>query len=307
MAALFLRMPGSDGRAERARLTMTRGEGAAMKTTWKSWAAVMMAAMGMIPLACTSSVVGGPAQPTGCPTTAPAAGSECSAAPAECSYASGPCTVKLRCDLDVGAWQSETMSCLPAAKDCLSGQDGDVCATVGETCAQSSGPCDLDGLVSICGEDHHWHFPDHVGGEGCCPHSAACPASLPAEGDPCDPCVGAQSCGYPSTCGQNNTAICQPEGAWHLFAFGDCPPPPPPDYCTNNADQSTCETDPACRWLTPGCGETPLLSAGCFTNSDCAPGSCDPSQTCQTFSYDPCFGKGCDACGAPASLCIGGL
>ena len=277
-----------------------------MKTTWKTWAAAAMTAVAMIPLGCSGSVVAIGAQPAGCPAAAPAMGSACSAAASGCTYAAGPCTVELSCDPSVGAWQSQTTSCAPMAKECLAAQEGDVCALVGDSCSPEG--CGDGDYVATCGDDHHWHLAAaSSNGEDCCPHSAACPASLPAEGDPCDPCVGAPSCGYPSTCGQNNTAICQPEGVWHLFVFGDCPPPPPPDYCTSNSTQSACETDPACRWLTPGCGETPIWGPGCFTKIDCGPGTCDQSQICQTFSYDPCLGKGCDACGAPASLCIGGL
>ena len=93
-----------------------------MKTTWKTWAAAMMAVVGMIPLGCTSSVVGGGGggggggQPPDCPAAAPATGSACSAAASGCSYAAGPCTVEMSCDLEVGAWQSQTTSCTPIYK-----------------------------------------------------------------------------------------------------------------------------------------------------------------------------------------------
>jgi hypothetical protein len=274
-----------------------------MKTTWKTWAAAMMAVVGMIPLGCTGSVVEIGAQPPGCPSTEPKAGSSCSVTASGCTYAEGPCKVELSCDAESGAWQSQTTSCAPMAKECWSAQEGDVCAVVGDGCGESPGPCAL-GFFNTCGPDHLWHSSS--GGDTCCSLDGPCPASEPADGSPCDPCSGPPSCNYPGTCG-GDVAICGSEGQWHI-GIGECPPPPPPDYCTSNNTQSACETDPECRWLTPGCGpETPLWSAGCFTKTDCAPDSCDPSQICQTFSYDPCFEKGCDACGADAHICVGGL
>jgi hypothetical protein len=274
-----------------------------MKTTWKTWAAVMMAAVGMLPLGCSGSVVGGPAQPNGCPATAPTAVSECNVAPAECSYASGPCTVKLRCDLDLGAWQLQSTTCTPMATDCLSAQEGDSCEVVGDSCATNG--CDGDHSAT-CGDDHHWHLAAISStGDNCCFHDGACPIVLPNDGETCDLCHGATACAYPSACGEDH-AFCGDDGKWHV-PIGECPPPPPPDFCTSNVDQGACEMDASCRWLTPGCGDIPLWAPGCFTISDCGPGNCGPSQICQTFSYNPCFNKGCDACGAPASLCVGGL
>lgn len=277
-----------------------------MKTTWKTWAAAMMAVVGMIPLGC-GSVVEIAAQPPGCPAAKPTSSSPCSEAASGCTYAEGPCTVELSCDPAIGAWQSATKSCSPVAKDCWSAQDGDVCAVVGDGCGESSGPCG-GGFFNSCGEDHLWHSfasGGTGGGEDCCPLTGECPADQPSEGEPCDPCYGAPSCSYPSTCG-GDYATCGQDGVWHI-SIGGCPPPPPPDLCTSLGTKGACEMDASCRWLTPGCGDTPVLSPGCFTINDCGPGTCGATELCQTFSYNPCFEKKCDACSAPASLCVWGF
>ncbi|MEP7121458.1 MAG: hypothetical protein ABJE95_11130 [Byssovorax sp.] len=275
-----------------------------MKTTWTTWAAAMIAVVATIPLGCTGSVVEIGSQPPGCPDAEPVAGAACSVTAAGCKYTEGPCAVELRCDAESAAWQSKTTSCSPVAKDCGSGQDGDVCAVIGETCGESPGPCS-GGYFNTCGDDHHWHSSVAEGGGPCCDPSGVCPAEQPTQGQPCSPCPGEPACSYSSGCGQN-FASCDPDGTWHII-FGDCPPPPPPDNCTNLGNQGACETDPSCRWLTPGCGDVPIGAPGCFTIKDCGPGTCGPSEICQTFSYNPCFNKGCDACGAPAQLCVGGL
>lgn len=275
-----------------------------MKTTWKTWAAAMIAAVTMFPLGCGSVVeVGG--QPSSCPASPPKAGSPCDPSAAGCNYTVGPCAVALSCNPEIGAWQSLTTSCLPAAKECWSAQDGDVCANVGETCGESSGPC-APSFYNTCGEDHHWFSSGSTtgGGDDCCPLNGTCPATMPHEGDDCDACYGPPACSYPSTCG-GDYASCGPDAKWHI-AYGDCPPPPPPDFCGSQSTQGACEMDAGCRWMTPGCGENPPWVAGCFQNTDCTPGDCAPGGSCQMVTYNPCLDKNCDACGAPAYLCIGG-
>ena len=97
-----------------------------MKTAWMAWAAVMAAAM--IPPGCSSVEID--PQPAGCPTAAPKAGETCSVAAAGCAYTAGPCDVELSCKAANDVWTSATKSCLPAAKECWSAQEGDVCAIV---------------------------------------------------------------------------------------------------------------------------------------------------------------------------------
>lgn len=267
-----------------------------------------MAVVGMIPLGCTGSVVEIGSQPPGCPSAEPKAGDACSVKASGCKYTEGPCAVAMSCDPESGAWQSQTTSCSPVAKDCFSGQEGDVCAVIGETCGESPGPCD-GGYFNTCGPDHHWH-PSVAGGGtggggGCCDPGGACPPMLPTDGQPCSPCPVTETCSYPGPCG-GDIATCSPQGTWQV-GIGVCPPPPPPDYCLTLGNQSSCESDPSCRWLTPGCGDVPIAAPGCFTINDCGPGTCGPSEICQKFTYNPCFNKGCDACGAPAQLCVGSL
>jgi hypothetical protein len=216
-----------------------------MKTAWMAWAAVMAAAA-MIPLGCGSVQIDPDPQPAGCPTVAPKAGEKCSVAATGCAYTAGPCDVELSCKAANDVWKSSTTSCMPAAADCWSAQEGDVCAVVGDACGEGDGPCG-EGFSSTCGEDHHWHIAS-IGGDDC--------------------------------------------------------PPPVSDYCISNGTQATCETDPACRWLTPGCGDFPLAAPGCFTTTDCNAAGCEPGTMCTQVSFNPCFGQNCDACGAETALCF---
>jgi len=269
-----------------------------MKATWKIWAAAVMAVVGMIPVGCGGSVIIGGQDPE-CPATAPKAGEACSVAASGCAYQEGPCKDTLSCDAVTGAWQSTALTCAPMAKDCWSASDGDVCAVVGESCGEGSSPCSY--FSNTCGEDHFWHSLSTGGGEDCCSYGGVCPAVQPQEGDYCDPCNTQLTCDYPGTCG-GAFASCGPDGLWHI-AISDCPPPPT-DYCNVNGNQSACETDPGCRWLTPGCDPTGVSITGCFTTDECTSTSCAPGLMCQSVVYNPCFGKNCDACGAHTTVCL---
>ncbi len=263
-----------------------------MKATLKTWAAAMMVMLGMIPVGCGGSVVIGGQDPE-CPTAAPKAGDACSVTASGCAYQDGPCKETLSCDAASGAWQKAALTCSPAATDCWSATDGDVCAVVGESCGDSAPPCFT--FSNTCGADHLWHRSSS-GDDG-----GTCPEVQPQEGESCAICYTSLSCDYPGSCG-GAYASCGPDGLWHV-ATGDCPPPPV-DYCTFNDKQASCETDPGCRWLTPGCNPSGLTLTGCFQASECSPDSCMPGTTCQKVTYDPCFGKGCDACGAETSVCL---
>ena len=149
--------------------------------------------------------------------------------------------------------------------------------------------------------DHLWHASSYGGGEDCCEHWEACPSAPPQEGDACDFCDAPTACSYPGTCG-GAAASCGTDGKWHV-AIGDCPPPPV-DACSGNGTQTACEGDSGCRWLTPGCSPNGLTVTGCFLINACSPATCQPGTTCQTVSYDPCFGKSCDACGADTTVCL---
>jgi hypothetical protein len=204
--------------------------------------------------------------------------------------------IPLGCDSLVDAFTPDA----PAPKDCKSASEGDSCAVVGDGCSEGDLGC---GATFVnCGQDHLWHISTE-GGEFC-PEKGSCPSAQPTEGGFCDPGSTRPWCPYLGPCG-NTIATCEGVGSWHLE--GGCPPPPPPlpppSPCPMNSAQAPCETDPDCRWLTPGCGPSPLSAAGCFPIAPCDPAGCQPGMTCQTMSFNPCFEKACGACNDYAYVC----
>lgn len=265
-------------------------------------ATLVMAAL-VTAAGCNTSVV----VDSNCPADAPAAGAPCTAG-ASCEYQDGPCQTTFTCDAQEKAWKAEDTTCVPAAVDCWTASDGDVCAVPGDSCGEGAGPCG-GGFENTCGDDHRWHASDYGYGDCCddscwneCSGWEACPATAPAEGEGCYPyCPGTTSCSYPTTCG-SMVATCGDDYAWHLIV-PDCPPPPV-DPCTQQGTESAC-VDAGCRWLVPGCGTPPLPEAGCYAPNDCVPGDCaDPYSTCQQVVVDPCWNKGCDACSTTAFVCL---
>lgn len=54
-----------------------------------------------------------------------------------------------------------------------------------------------------------------------------------------------------------------------------------------------------------GCGGEPAFATGCYAK--CAGGAgCPDGTTCTQVTINPCHGSMCDACGAPAELCLPG-
>jgi hypothetical protein len=139
---------------------------------------------------------------------------------------------------------------------------------------------------------------------GCNP-PGPCPAAEPAQASPCsEPATCTYTVDY--GCGpETNTATC--DGAtWSVQWGGASCNPPPPDYCSTIAAEMDCMADPACRWLTPGCGTPPLPQAGCFAATDCT-GDFDcviSGGTCQQAAINPCYNLACDACSMTVSVCL---
>jgi hypothetical protein len=100
----------------------------------------------------------------------------------------------------------------PVACDPLGGapNEGDACASPGELCDIACSNCQMK-----CGDDQIWH-------EVCW----SCPTSVPANGEPCDPCVSFGDCVYPvsTTCGtQTATASCDPMTSSWQVEIPPCP------------------------------------------------------------------------------------
>jgi hypothetical protein len=253
---------------------------------------------------CNTSVV----VDSGCPADKPVTGALCTPKGESCDYQDGPCQMTFACDAMEKTWKVETSTCVPAAVDCWSASEGDVCAIPGDSCGEGSGECG-GGFESFCGDDHLWSV-SYYEDEGCCYDECwnecagweTCPSSPPAEGEGCYPyCPGTTSCSYPTNCG-GVQATCGDDYQWHLI-IGECPPPPM-DPCSLQGTETEC-TNAGCRWLVPGCGTPSLPQAGCHAPTDCTPADCESLySTCQQVVVDPCWNKACDACSMTVSLCL---
>jgi hypothetical protein len=247
----------------------------------------------------------------GCPGEQPAYGSSCSDEGQVCGYGSDGCGNPLEIACQDGAWgYAETVaSCNPPPPE-LCPDDlpapTDSCPALGASCEYpGDGGC-IDGYQATCEEDGKWFVvvTDHC-------QEPECPAEMPAPGEPCPPSWEA-SCPYTvdTGCGPMEAQATCVDGIW-LVDTPTCNPPPP-EYCTTLATEADCGANqPFCRWLVPGCADPgtpppPLAQAGCFPSFDCASSAdCQGEAICQEVVYDPCYNKGCDACGAVASLCVG--
>lgn len=135
------------------------------------------------------------------------------------------------------------------------------------------------------------------------PPDPQCPADIPAQGGPCNwNWQAGGGCTYPvdNDCGlQMISVMCNGTTMTAEYTAPSC------GQCSA-LTEAQCATDSGCRWITPGCGMPALPMAGCFPITDCmADTDCTTAgQTCQEVSYDPCYLKACDACSAPAKVCL---
>lgn len=176
---------------------------------------------------------------------------------------------------------------------------GDVCLT-GTNCSYGADECGFP-LTATC-MDGAWQ----VQGPVPCnppPPDPQCPTDIPAAGSTCNwNWQSGFGCTYPvdNGCGlQMISVTCNGTTTTVEYSAPAC------GQCATLTTEETCSTDSACRWLTPGCGMPALPLAGCFPVADCM-GDADcttAGQTCQEFSYNPCYKQVCDACGAPAKVC----
>lgn len=136
------------------------------------------------------------------------------------------------------------------------------------------------------------------------PPDPECPTDIPALGGPCNWMWQAGfGCSYTvdNGCGMQNVSVsCNGTTMTAEYTAPTC------GQCSTLTTEGACNTDAACRWLTPGCGMPALPAAGCFPIADCAMDSdCTTAgQTCQEMSYNPCYNKACDACGGTAKVCL---
>jgi hypothetical protein len=140
-----------------------------------------------------------------------------------CTYLEAEsCSVTYRCEgasgcgdmsADTGCveqarWIILEAQCDPAAVNCNSSVEGDVCAIPGDTCYP-------DCYDRVCGDDHRWgEFVDLE----CCffTYRPECPATRPSNGSPCDQCRDHEPCDYREVrdCGEVTITASCPGSTW---------------------------------------------------------------------------------------------
>jgi len=188
--------------------------------------------------------------------------------------------------------------------------EGEPCNLVGMSCTYPvATDCAKSDDIATCAPNGAWTITYE--NEGCCNDPCSCggscggtcPSMLPAQGDPCDSEVDGFPCLYDTStpCGVVSvTATCN-SGAWNVT--------PPPCVgtgdCTIYTASEACLSDPACRWLVPGCG-MPTTVEGCYPATDCVEGTvCASGQSCLKIVFDPCWNGDCSVCSADAFVCTG--
>lgn len=220
------------------------------------------------------------------------AGSECGPPPP--GSGNNGCPSSYEC-ID-GQWQDTSGAC-PACPE-ADPLEGDACVVATQECEYSVGPCLQDPAFNVytC-TNGAWEltFSD-------CTPETLCPDSLPIDGSDCTGWTNANDCYFDVSawCSADQDvayASCDVSTlTWKVEMPASC------EGCLYT-DAASCEADADCRWLVPGCGENPLLAAGCAPIADCAPDSCTGGATCSTYDADPCWNTLCDACSAPVSIC----
>jgi hypothetical protein len=198
-----------------------------------------------------------------------------------------------------GDWVDTAGACPEPECPELEPSDSGACSEIGQQCSywHEDEPC---------GEEQGYH--DYQCGDGGwtlvgtrCSPPPECPFVLPVAGTDCSEYPLASACPFEieGECGPTMAlAQCIDDGAgplWNVIAADSCD-------CSVQADPTSCE-EAGCRWLVPGCGDSPLWQTGCFPAEDCTADSCGEGYVCAEVSVNPCWNEACDACGAPAAVC----
>lgn len=179
---------------------------------------------------------------------------------------------------------------------------GDPCDSLGISCPYESQQTECGppgGQVTFQCTDSGWA---QLGQR--CTLPAECPAQKPDNGTDCSDWPNAVTCLYSveTACGPTAVyASCVPSGEPSLAWFSELPEQVCP--CHELTTAEACGAS-QCRWLEPGCGDDPPVQAGCYDFADCVPNNCDAGAECVTVSTDPCWDTLCNACDAPAAVCL---
>jgi hypothetical protein len=234
--------------------------------------------------------------PVDCPAEPPQEGTPCNEAVPGCGYPDGDCGYSYYCSN--GTW-AYTYECLDGCPGTMP-TEGDDCESLTTQCTYETEdvPCGPDGgIVHFQCTEQGWTAL----GPRCQPEPE-CPDQLPTAGYDCTGWDYAYFCSYEvlTGCGiKTAVASCYQDGTslWDVD-LESCP------SCADMPSIASCAAAPECRWLVPGCDQPPAFEAGCFPAADCAPDSCGAGEACAETSYDPCWDSECNACAAPAQVCL---
>jgi hypothetical protein len=256
----------------------------------------------LAPLACGSTVTTSNPPGPECPAETPASGSAC-AGGLSCFYPSPDgCDDREATCVD-GVWQVGWggSTCNPPPPPWCP----ELLPAHGESCygpidCTYQDECGQNVTASCGGESATWTVNDVVS----CNPPPPCPAELPENNSLCDfetSCAVAVD----SACGVlMATATCAvaEDGSlrWEVAA-PLCEAPADCDAFAGNPSQ--CELHTSCRWLVSGCDPSGVFfPSACYPADDCV--SCEPGEACTPVTFDPCWDSFCDACGAPAAICL---
>ncbi|MFO0552050.1 MAG: hypothetical protein U0271_26930 [Polyangiaceae bacterium] len=196
-------------------------------------------------------------------------------------------------------WELVESSCADPGPGCPIAEpwNGDPCEEVGRMCSYDH-PCGtLTTLVAECTVDGWLTWQPRCGPSG------PCPIKMPVVGTDCSDYSDAPYCYYSVSCGAAESEVtleCIPGGDWAIVDPATCAD------CRLLANEASCATATGCEWLRPGCGDEaqPPIVEGCYPVEDCQTTGCAADEVCVDFTYDPCAGQDCNACGATYSVCL---
>lgn len=218
-------------------------------------------------------------------------GELCSPEGEQCVYDGGGCTINALCA--DGTWVVDSSTCVT---ECGTGESGGYCAVVGDACISGY---DCGARQWECKSDHTW-WVKNVAGPCCGSPVHECPAQMPIDGSPCDPCSDLAPCAYSvfTACGEQEAQLqCAQGGVWEVLVAPSCD-------CAAHATIDACSADPGCRYLSGGC-DAPTLDAGaCFPLLDCSGDiPCPDGTLCTAVNANDCGIDPCVQC-VSVSVCL---
>lgn len=264
-------------------------------------------ALGVSAAGCGGQIIG---PNGGCPESTPSSGSACPG-DGTCTYSDG-CGSPITATCAGGVWSvSYEGTCNPPPpQECpLSVPSAtEYCWEPGFTCTYTD-ECGQTITATCDGSVFQVSWPPLSCNP---PPPVECPLDPPTAGAGCAPDVAAYTCDYvvDTACGPTPlSATCDLDasGLWSWSISAEtCTPATP--QCALYASAGACELDTTCRWLEPAScppsPESPLAPAGCFPVADCTAADCAAGTTCVEVLVNPCWDSLCDACAAPANVCL---